>query len=108
MAAGEFGGVTAMKILTGVGAHLSAAHYSRDGKLHGHTWEIVAWWSDAPCAISKQIELNDLLSKYDHEILPNNLAWGEDMAAWILGELDCRAVDISRSLERIFVRVEKE
>ena len=97
--------------LTGVGAVLSAAHVSRDRKsTHGHTWEIVAWFPAKNDALMLQYSLNEEVGRLDHSILPDELAWGEELAAYIgrmLQELGCIAVDVSRPSERIFARWER-
>ena len=97
---------TALKVSTGVGAVLCAAHRDRDGRMHGHTWEITAWWKGAPNAREKQAMLSLYLSSFDHGFLPDNLAWGEHLATRIAQDLGCSQVDVSRPLERIYARVE--
>lgn len=95
-----------MKVLTGAGAILSAAHRDRNGHLHGHTWEVTAWWAGKPDAVERQKALNDFLWVFDHEALPNSLALAEDLAAHIMEELGCVRVEISRPLERLYAIVE--
>lgn len=94
-----------IEALTGAGAVLSAAHRSRDGAMHGHTWEIVCWWAGVPCAVQKQRELTDYLSRFDHTVLDDAVAWGEAMGRMILTDLGCVRVDINRPLERIYAVV---
>jgi len=99
------------RILTGVGGIVSAAHRDTGtGTLHGHTWEITAWFRRGADAVSRQYRLNSILSRIDHTELPNTLAWGEDIAAWVAVQFDdtaCVAVDVSRPLERIYARWER-
>jgi hypothetical protein len=92
--------------LTGVSGVVSAAHRSRDGNMHGHTWQIVAWWpfnSDVS-AESRKTVLTDYLSFFDHSILADSVAWGEDMAERIGEDLAAVAVDVSRPLEGIYAK----
>lgn len=96
-----------IKALTGVGAVMSAAHRSKDGGMHGHTWEITAWWEDSPCAVEKQAELNDYLSVFDHTVLSDGVAWGEKLGETIIHGLGCVRVDVCRPLERIYATVSR-
>jgi 6-pyruvoyl-tetrahydropterin synthase len=96
-----------MKILTGVSAVLSAAHRDRDGNLHGHTWQVTAWWDDEPDAVQKQKDLKEYLTIFDHHILADNVAWGEYLGKTILIGMDCVRVDVSRPLEGIYALVER-
>lgn len=96
-----------LKVRTGVSAVLSAAHRSREGVLHGHTWEITCWWAGSPDAVAKLAELNKYLSIFDHTVLADDVAWGETLATAILIGMDCARVDVSRPLERIFASVER-
>lgn len=97
---------TNLRALTGVSAILSAAHRSKEGVLHGHTWEITCWWADCPDAVQKRAELTKYLSVFDHTVLADNVAWGETLAKAILIGMGCVRVDVNRPLERIFARVE--
>lgn len=94
-----------MQILTGVSAVFSAAHNSRDGVLHGHTWQVTAWWDNEPDAVQKQIELRKYLSVFDHTVLADGVAWGEYLAHAILLGMGCCRVEVSRPLEGIFAVV---
>lgn len=96
-----------MKILTGAGHYLSAAHNSRDGVLHGHTWEIVCWWTGEPDAVAKQAELIEYLRIFDHTVLADGIAWAECLGRAILAGLSCERVEISRPLERLYAVVER-
>lgn len=91
---------------TGVSAILSAAHRSREGVLHGHTWEVTCWWDDCPDAVQKQAELRKYLSVFDHTVLADDVAWGETLAKAILIGMGCTRVDVNRPLERIFATAE--
>ena len=98
--------MTEVRALTGVGAILSAAHRSRDGVLHGHTWEITCWFDDCPDAVAKQAELTKYLSVFDHAVLADGIAWGEKLGEAILLGMKCVRVEVSRPLERIYAIVE--
>lgn len=83
--------------LTGVCGTMSAAHYSRDGKLHGHTWSVVVWldWTGADAEALKA-KLTAVLSEFDHGVLPDALAWAEDIAEYVGERMAAREVEISR------------
>jgi len=95
-----------MKVLTGVSAILCAAHRSRDGNMHGHTWEITCWWDDVPDAVEKQAELNHYLKIFDHTVLADNNAWAEALGKCIILGMGCVKVEIARPLERIYAVIE--
>jgi 6-pyruvoyl-tetrahydropterin synthase len=98
--------------LTGVSGVISAAHYSRDGVLHGHTWQVVAWWhANGDVILSadrRKRMLAEYLQKFDHSILPDELAWGEDLAERIGLDMRAAAVDVSRPLEGIYAKWVRE
>lgn len=96
-----------MKVLTGASAVLSAAHHSKEGVLHGHTWSIRCWWLGKPDAVQKQAELRAYLASFDHSILPDDLAWGEALGARILNDLSCHQVEVSRPLEGIYAMIKE-
>lgn len=95
-----------LRVWTGVSGTISAAHESLDGTLHGHTWEVKAWWTDGRDALAAKATLANCLSSFDHTLLPAELARGEALAEAVLVYLGCKAVDISRPLEGIFARAE--
>jgi hypothetical protein len=99
--------------LTGVGAILTAEHRSRQGHVHAHTWEVRAWFAPnpryaAPDALCLRYALEEHLKPYQGTVLPDRIAWGEDMAEWICLALSasssapCVKVEISRHAERIY------
>lgn len=91
--------------LTGVGAVLSAAHYGPSGALHGHTWEVVAWFPAGTDALALQRRLEERLASFDHGVLPAELSWAEPFAAYLGAALDgCIGVDVSRPSERLYAR----
>lgn len=97
-----------MKLQTGAGWWFAASH--RDpvsGELHGHTWEVVAWWNGQPRRDARVLQetLKGVLIGFDHRVLPDELHSGEALAEAI-GRLmvDCIGVDVSRPAERIYAR----
>jgi 6-pyruvoyl-tetrahydropterin synthase len=98
--------------LTGVSGVISAAHYSRDGVLHGHTWQVIVWWRAYGDAIvsadQRKRILTEYLSRFDHSVLPEELAWGEDLAERIGFDTHATAVDVSRPLEGIYAKWVRE
>lgn len=92
--------------LTGVGTVISAAHMSRDGIMHGHTWEITAWFEEGRCALVLQEELKNYLKMFDHLVLGDDVAWGEALGRAIIHGMGCVKVEVSRPLERIYAVVE--
>ena len=96
----------ALKVMTGVCGLICAAHEGPDGKLHGHTWSVTAWWSDSRCANEAKQMLDSYLGRFDHTLLPGHLNRGENIAVRTLEALGCTAVDVARPMEGIFARVE--
>lgn len=96
-----------MKIMTGVGGIICAAHKDKAGKLHGHTWEITAWWKGSPDAVGKQALLNSALMEFDHTQLDDDLSWAEQFGMILLCTLQCERIEISRPLEKIYAIIEK-
>lgn len=109
---------------TGVKAVLSAAHRDQTtGKVHGHTWEVIAWfrYTGTDVAILKY-RLDAVVKPLDHTCLADKIAWGEALAAHIGNEIyaescrasrgdcevkqDCIAVEVNRPLEGIYARWE--
>lgn len=96
-----------LRTLTGARGIVCAAHRSREGVMHGHTWEVVAWWRGVPDAAEKQAELTKYLSVFDHGVLNSENAWAEALGKSICLGLDCERVEVSRPLEGLFAIVEK-
>lgn len=94
--------------MTGVSGVISAAHYSRDGKLHGHTWQVIVWHHANGDVIidaeRRKRMLSDYLSQFDHNVIGNEYAWGEDLAEKIGLDLRAAAVDVTRPLEGIYAK----
>lgn len=97
--------------LIGVSGHFSAAH--RDtltGKIHGHTWLVKAWFktpyrSDLRC---HKAALDALLATLDHTLLPDEMAWGEDIIPVIATLANVVAVEVDRPAEGFFIRWREE
>ena len=106
--------VNTSRTLTGVGTILSAAHHDKStGKIHGHTWEVVAWfhYDGTDFAVRKYL-LDQVVSRLDHNCLPDKIAWGEALARYIGDAINsehdsCIAVDVNRPIERIYARWER-
>lgn len=94
-----------LKAWTGAGAILQVAHTGPDGRLHGHTYEIVGWWENEPCALEMRAKLINWLSKFDHGQLPLRMSRAEDIGRQCVMALGCVAVDVNRPLERLYARI---
>lgn len=94
-------------VLTGAGSFFCAAHRDTEGNLHGHTWEVTAWWSGTPDAVERQSALNAALKEFDHTVLDNSMAWGEKLGRVLIKKLGCQKVEISRPLERLYAVIER-
>lgn len=101
-----------MAKMTGVSGVISAAHYSREGKLHGHTWQVVVWYNANGSVIAdaerRKRMLAEYLTVFDHNLIDDQYAWGEDLAEKIGIDLRAAAVDVSRPLEGIFAKWVRE
>jgi len=94
---------------TGVSGHFSAAHRGPDGKIHGHTWTVRAWFPSGPDALELRRQLRDVLDGYDHEQLPDELSRGEAMAETIGQALQgCLSVEIAREADGLFALWERD
>lgn len=95
--------------LTGAGWWFAASHRDpRDGALHGHTWEVTAWWPAEPWRDARVLQetLKGVLVGFDHKELPPELHSGEAIAKALMSLMtDCVGVDVSRPAERIYARV---
>jgi len=91
---------------TGVGCIFSAAHEAPEGgALHGHSYEVTAWFEAGDDARTLQAALMAAVQKLDHTVLPGHLASGEAMAEHIGRSLDgCIELEVRRPLERIYAR----
>ena len=94
------------EMLTGVSGHFSATHKSSEGKWHGHTWYVKAWFRNEHRSDARvmQASLNQMLKRYDHSELAENLEWGEDIAREIGSLINCVEVEVSRPAEGIYAK----
>lgn len=94
------------EMLTGISGHFSATHKSPEGQWHGHTWYVKAWFRNKHRLDARvmQASLNTMLARYDHSELPENLAWGEDIAREIGSLINCVEVEVSRPAEGIYAK----
>ena len=92
--------------LTGVGGVFSAAHHPPEGgDVHGHSYEVVAWFDSGEDARVLQARLAEILAPLDHIVLPPDMASGEAIAEHVgRGLSGCREVEVRRPLERIYAR----
>jgi len=91
--------------LTGVGGVLSCAHTTPEGGLHGHTYEVVAWFRHGYDAEALRRHLQTALDPLDHKVLPDPIRWAEELAEHIGRALPgCITVDVKRPGERLFAK----
>lgn len=91
---------------TGASAIISAAHRDTAGNLHGHTWEITAWWPEGTDGVELKQKLEQYLKVFDHTVLGDDVAWGEAIAKAVLVGLKCSRVEVRRPLERLYAAAE--
>lgn len=100
--------------LTGVGAVMCVSHRDQEtGQMHGHTYEVNVWipFGHVASALDLQRNLRLVIARLDHTVLPDELAWGEQLAAhigrsmWVYHST-ITAVEVNRPLERIYARWE--
>lgn len=101
--------MSGVSTVTGVGAFFCAAHRDKQtGQLHGHTWDVIAWFKSNKDAVTLQAELKAVLQVFDHTELPEELAWGEAIAVEIMRLLaDCVEVEVRRESERIYAKASR-
>lgn len=89
----------------GIRATISAAHRGEDGALHGHSWEIRAWFEEGRDALELRAEVFAAVSLFDHQELLYELSTSEGLIRAIAEQLP-EAVEIEalRPVEGIFVR----
>lgn len=97
------------RTLTGVEAFFSATHEPIEGgQPHGHTWRVRVWWVFTGEDVELLKAVLDLeLKKYDHQLLPQHLSRGEDMAKQIGSALSAWACDVWREAEGFYARWER-
>lgn len=93
--------------LIGVKEVASIAHRPLGGGvLHGHTYEITAWFEGGQDAIPLKAALRAVVGELDHREMPDELSRAEDMGAWIGARLPgCKVVDVNRPLEGFYACV---
>ena len=90
---------------TGVRAVFCAAHMNDEGKMHGHSFEVEAWFPAGDCALELQERLEQAVAVFDHDVLEHELRRGEAIAAELRRLLpDATEIVVRRPLERIFAR----
>jgi 6-pyruvoyl-tetrahydropterin synthase len=93
---------------TGVGAIFCAAHRDKQsGVLHGHTYEVIAWFPSGRDARAMQKLLEGVLIGFDHRLLDDVLpdTWAEEIAEAVKRLMhDCVEVQVNRPLERLYAR----
>ena len=96
-----------MRSTIGVKEVISVAHRPLGGgPLHGHSYEIVAWFDGGQDAVPLKAALKAVLAELDHADMPNDLSRAEDMGAWIGARLPgCKVVDVNRPLEGFYACV---
>lgn len=93
----------------GVSCVLSVAHNSPEGVLHGHSYEVRAWYRFGSDARALQRHLEVVRDKYDHTLVDDELQCAENLAEVIGRDLPgCIAVDVNRPLEGIYASWEKD
>lgn len=91
--------------LTGVGCVISVAHNSPEGVLHGHSYEVTAWYRFGHDARALQRQLETVRQQFDHAALPDELSLAENLAEEIARRLPgCIEVEVNRPLERIYAK----
>lgn len=98
--------LNSVSAFTGTSAVVSAAHRDTDGNLHGHTWEITAWWPEGEDSVTLKQKLEQYLEIFDHTVLGDDVAWGEAIAKAVLIGLKCSRVEVRRPLERLYAVAE--
>lgn len=94
------------RILTGVSGSFTAQHKCAEDELHGHTWNVLAWFETPHRADARLYKamLDNMLSGWDGGVLPDYAEWGEDIARTIGKLVNCVEVVVSREAEGIYAR----
>lgn len=97
-----------------VSGHFSSAHKSKEGVLHGHTWNVLVWvqFRSGNDAEDLRAKLDEILEDWDHKFLHDEFSQGEVIALAIsrsmgiaINEPDAiMEVVLSRPSERIYAR----
>ena len=96
-----------MRSTIGVREVISIAHRPRGGgPLHGHSYEVTAWFDGGQDAVPLKARLKAVVDELDHTELGDDLTRAEDIGAWIGARLPgCKIVDVNRPLEGFFACV---
>ena len=93
------------KTLTGVGVLLCAAHRDLDGRLHGHTYQVRAYWPSGVDMLLLQARLRQACELFDHGELPDHLAGAESLAFALHEALpDAVEINVDRPAEMLFAQ----
>lgn len=91
-----------MTALSWAQAYLCAAHDGPDGRTHGHTYMIRAYWADdGGDILVRRRRLLAVLQDLDHGVLPPDLTRAEDLAEHVAIYVDAHRVDVSREAEGV-------
>lgn len=90
-----------MRILLGVKEVIGVAHHPKGGgPLHGHTYEVVAWFGPGHDMVALKRQLRAVLDELDHTTLPDDLTLSEEIGAWVMKRLPgCRVAEANRPSE---------
>lgn len=94
-----------VETLTGVTGVLSCAHPPVNaeifgGEIHGHSYEVTAWFTEGGDVRVYQAALDSMLKQWDHKTLPPELATAEAISRAVLRLVGCKEVEVRRPLER--------
>ncbi|MGV7119606.1 hypothetical protein [Sphingopyxis sp. 550A] len=92
-------------ITTGVSTHICCAHTGSDGRLHGHTWIITAWFPAGQCALDLKSRLAEACAPFDHAEPLYDLSTGEGIVAALVEALPAAVlIEAARPPEGIYAR----
>lgn len=90
-------------ILTGVSTHICAAHRDQEGRLHGHTWKVRAWFPAGEDALVLHDMLSAACDPFDHAELCHEISLGEGLIAALAARLPgATRIELAREPEGIF------
>lgn len=82
--------------------HFCAAHTGDDGRLHGHTWRVRAYWDyRGQSIVNQKSRLIEALAGLDHAELPATLRRAEDLAQEIGSRVLACRVEVWREPEGV-------
>lgn len=89
-----------MSVLQWADAHISSAHKDSNGRLHGHTWKVRAFWADdGSDVLPKQKLLKKWAQSLDHRELPRHLSTAESLAGHLGAGVQAVEVHVWREAE---------